>query len=127
MYVPSLKNNLVSIYALEDKGMKVFFINGKVLTWPLISIMRESFTLRSGCEGIYQVNGKPIHALVHDTYFQCELWHKIFAHLHYKALPHVRKMFSGMLEIRMDHEGFFPRMCKWKAYKGTIPFKQNKS
>ena len=32
LYVHGLKKNLVSISALEDKGMKVASINGKVLT-----------------------------------------------------------------------------------------------
>jgi len=32
MYMSSLKKNLVSISALEDKGMRVSFIKGKVLT-----------------------------------------------------------------------------------------------
>ena len=80
-------------------SMKVAFNNGKVLTWPLNSSMREAFTLGSRCEGIYKVNGKPIHALVHDIDIQCELWHKRFAHLHYKALPHVRNMVSRMSNI----------------------------
>ena len=96
-----------------------------VLTQPLNSSMRETFTLGSRCEGLYKVNGKPIHALVHDTDLQCALWHKRFAHLHYKALPHVRKMVSGILEISLDHEGVF-LVCKWKACKETILFKQKK-
>jgi len=45
MYVPGLKNNLVSISALEDKGMRVAFIRVKVLTWPVGSPMRDAFTL----------------------------------------------------------------------------------
>lgn len=73
LYVPDLQKNLVSISALEDKLMIVSFINGKVLTWPLNSSMRETFTLGSRCKGIYKVNGKPIHALVHDIDLQCEL------------------------------------------------------
>jgi len=35
MYIPGLKKNLVSIYVMEDKGMRVAFIKGKVLTWPM--------------------------------------------------------------------------------------------
>lgn len=31
MYVSGLKKNLASIFALEDKGMRVAFIKGKVL------------------------------------------------------------------------------------------------
>lgn len=31
LYVPSLRNNLLSICCLEDKGDRVFFVDGKVL------------------------------------------------------------------------------------------------
>lgn len=54
IYVSGLKKNLVSIFALEDKGMRVAFIRGKVLTWPMESPMRDAFTLRSRIEGIYE-------------------------------------------------------------------------
>ena len=47
MYVPELKKNLVLIFALEDKGVRVDFIKGKVLTWPVGSPMRDAFTLGS--------------------------------------------------------------------------------
>ena len=30
LYVPNLKKNLVSISAMEDKGLKVAFVDGKV-------------------------------------------------------------------------------------------------
>ena len=33
LYVPDLKKNLVSVSAMEDKGYKVTFINGKVRVW----------------------------------------------------------------------------------------------
>ena len=33
LYVPGMKRNLVSISALEDKGYKVAFSDGKVLAW----------------------------------------------------------------------------------------------
>ena len=94
--------------------MKVSCINGKVLTWPLNSSMREVFTLGSRCEGLYKVNGKPIHAFVHDIDFQYDLWNIKFSHLHYKALPDVRKMVSGMPEIGMDHEGVCPECASEK-------------
>lgn len=45
MYVLGLMNNLVSISTLEDKGMEVSFIKGKVLTWPADSPMKLAFTL----------------------------------------------------------------------------------
>ena len=34
LYVPGLKKNLLSISALDAKGMKVAFVDGQVLMWP---------------------------------------------------------------------------------------------
>ena len=34
LYVPGLKKNILSISALDAKGMRVSFFNGQVLTWP---------------------------------------------------------------------------------------------
>jgi hypothetical protein len=33
LYVPGLENNLVSISFLEDKGNRIAFVDGKVLSW----------------------------------------------------------------------------------------------
>ena len=33
LYVPSIKKNLLSVSALEDKGFKVTFMEGKALLW----------------------------------------------------------------------------------------------
>jgi len=33
LYVPSLKNNLLSISSLDKKGFRVSFIDGEVLMW----------------------------------------------------------------------------------------------
>lgn len=67
MYMLGLKKNLVSIYALEDKGMRVAFIRGKVLTWPVGCPMRDAFTLGSRFEVLYRITRRPLLALVHDT------------------------------------------------------------
>ena len=34
LFVPRLKKNLHSIYALDAKGMRVAFIDGQVIMWP---------------------------------------------------------------------------------------------
>jgi hypothetical protein len=34
LYVPGLKNNLLSISYLDKKGFRVAFIDGEVLMWP---------------------------------------------------------------------------------------------
>ena len=34
LYVPGLKKNILSIFALDAKGMRVAFVDGQVLMWP---------------------------------------------------------------------------------------------
>ena len=42
LYVPSLEKNLVSISCLEDKGNRIAFVDGKVLSWPKDSIIENA-------------------------------------------------------------------------------------
>ena len=34
LYVPGLKNNILSTYTLDAKGIRVSFVYGQVLIWP---------------------------------------------------------------------------------------------
>ena len=36
LFVPGLKKNLLYIYALDAKGMRVAFIYGQVIMWPKV-------------------------------------------------------------------------------------------
>ena len=94
LYVPDLKKNLVSISAMEDKGYKVAFSDGKVRVWK--KNFKDAFTLGFRVDSLYQVGGSLLDVMSCDTSLQSELWHRRFAHLHYKALPDVRKMVTRM-------------------------------
>eukprot|EP00253_Pinus_taeda_P001640 PITA_01640 len=98
LYVPDTKKYLVSILAMEDKGYKAAFINGKVRVWK--NNFKYAFTLGFWVDTLYQFGGSPLGAMSCDTSLQSELWHKRFAHLHYKALPNVRQMVIGMLDLK---------------------------
>lgn len=74
IYIPRLEKNLVSISTMEDKGMRVYFIRGKVLTLPMESPMRDAFILGSRVEGLFRVNERPLLEMVHDGNHQSELW-----------------------------------------------------
>lgn len=102
LYVPNLKKNLVSISAMEDKGFKVAFIDGKVRVWN--KNFKDAFTLGFRVDSLYQVGGSPLGAISCDTSLQSELWHRRFSHLHYKALPDVRKMVISMPKFKVEHE-----------------------
>ena len=55
------------------------------------------------------------------TTLQTELWHRRFAHLHYKALPEARKVVTGMLEFKHDHEGISQGCAEGKHTRGPFP------
>ena len=62
-----------------------------------------------------------------DTSLQSELWHRRFSHLHYKALPDVRKMVTGMPEFNLDHEGVFQGYATGKHTRGPFPSSQSQT
>ena len=87
LYVPSIKKNLLSISALEDKGFRVTFMEGKALLWHKDSSLESAIKIGVRVGGLSKLLGHPIQALVHKTVNLCELWHRRFGHLHYGALP----------------------------------------
>ena len=125
MYVPHLKKNLVSISTMDDRGFKVAFIDGKVRIWQRNP--KDAFTLGFRVEGLYQVGGSPLGALTCNTSLQSELWHRRFAHLHYKALPGVRKMVTNMPEFNMNHEGVCQGCAAGKLTRGPLPSSKSKT
>ena len=119
LYVPDLKKNLVSISAMKDKGFKVAFIDEKVRIWK--SNFKEAFTLGFKVDTLYQVGGSPLGAMTCNTTLQSELWHQMFAHLHYKSLPKARKVVTGMPEFKGDHEGICQGFAEGKPTRGPFP------
>ena len=55
--------------------------------------------------GLYKLKIHVDSTLMTSTIIPCELWHISIAHIHYKALPIMRKVVTGLLEIQIDHEG----------------------
>ena len=73
LFVPGLKKNLLSILALEDKGFRVTFMDGKALMWPKDGDMSSSDMIGVRQRGLYKLPGHHIQVLVHDTNSLCEL------------------------------------------------------
>ena len=110
---------------MEDKGFKVAFIDGKVRVWK--RNFKDAFTLGFRVDTLYQVGGSPLGAMSCDTSLQSELWHQRFAHLHYKALPDVRQMVTGMLEFKVEHEGVCQGCAEGKLTRGPFPSSNSKT
>jgi hypothetical protein len=96
LFVPGLRKNLLSISALEDKGYRVAFVDGQVFIWPKDSNIDATKVIGVREGGLYKLSRRPTQTLIHDNTNLCELWHRIFAHLHYKTLPTLRKMVTGI-------------------------------
>jgi hypothetical protein len=73
------------------------------------------------------LKGKADQALVHRFINPCELYHRRFAHIHYKALPIVRKMVKGLPEIQVFHDGVCKGCAQGKNVKKPFPSSDSKA
>jgi hypothetical protein len=105
LYVPKMKRNLVSILALEDKGYKITFSEGRVLSWHKDSHIIYSKVIGIREDNLYKLTIKPVQSILHDTINLSELWHRRLAHIHYRDLPALGKMVTGLPEIQIQHKG----------------------
>ena len=108
LYVLGLKKNLLSISALDKKGFWVAFIDGEVLMWPRGKSLEDAYVIGTEEGGMYKLKGHSKASRIHDTTSPCELWHRRISHISYKSLPHVSKVFIGLQNLNIDHEG----ICK---------------
>ena len=103
MFVPGLKKNLLSISALDAKGMRVVFIDGKVIMWPRGKTIDDVVVIGEQEGGLYKLKGHPEQTLIHVE--PNELWHRRLAHVHYRALPIASKAIEGLPEFQAKHDG----------------------
>ena len=57
LFVPRLKKNLLSISALDAKGMKVEFVDGQVLMWPKGNTLDDAVVIGEQEGGLYKLKG----------------------------------------------------------------------
>jgi hypothetical protein len=77
--------------------------------------------------GLYKLKGKSDQALVHSTINQCELWHIIFSHLHYRARSIVSKAMTCIPELQVNHEGVCKGCAQGKNVKSLFPSSDSKA
>ena len=73
LYVPGLKNNLLSISTLDKKGYKVSFIDGYILMWSKGKTLEYVVVIGEEEGGLYKLKGHPETTLVHVTTSSSEL------------------------------------------------------
>jgi hypothetical protein len=127
LYVPGMKRNLVSISSLEDKGYKITFSEGRVFAWHKDSHINSSKLIDVRDNNLYKLTIKPVQALLHAIISLSELWHRRLSHIHYRALPMLRKMVTGLPKIQIQHEGICKGCALGKNVKGSFPSSDNRS
>jgi hypothetical protein len=127
LYVPGLKNNLVSISFLEKKGDRISFVDGKVLVWSKDSKIEDArvIGIREGI--LYKILCQNAQALVHDELNPSELWHRMYAHLHYQAFSSLKQMVVGIPKLQSVHKGICKGCALGKNIKKPFPSSENRS
>jgi hypothetical protein len=113
--------------ALEDKGYKVTFSEGKVLTWHKNSHMDYARVIGVRENSLYRLIVRPVQALLHDTISLSELWHRRLSHLHYRSLLALGKMVTGLPEIHIEHDGVCRGCALGKNVKGSFSSSDSRS
>ena len=96
LFVQGLNKNLLSISALDAKGIRVAFVDVQVLMWPKGKTIDDVVVIGEQEGELYKLKGKLEQALVHDSVEPNELWDRRFANVHYRALPFARKVVQGL-------------------------------
>ena len=98
LYVPGMKKNLVSVTMIEDKGVGVYVLDGKVYIFPKAEGPSASYVIGVRCRKLYKLLFQPHHALEHTQSNNelRELWHMRMTHLHHLSLRMPRDMTIGL-------------------------------
>ena len=94
LFVPGLKKNLLSIYGLDAKGIRVAIVDGQVCMVPKGNTIDDAIVIGEQEGGLFKLKGHLEQALVHDTVELNELWHRRLAHVHYHLQEKLLKVFQ---------------------------------
>ena len=96
LFSQGLKKNLLSIFALDVKGIMVSFLDGQVLMCPKGKTIDDAVMIGEKEGGLYKLKVQPKQALAHDSVEPNELCHRRLAHVHYGTLPLASKVVEGI-------------------------------
>ena len=57
LFVPGLKKNILSMFALDAKGIRVAFVDGQVLMWPKEKTIDDAIVIGEKEGGLYKLKG----------------------------------------------------------------------
>ena len=127
LYVLGLRKNLISMAVLESKGFKVVFMEGKALLWSKDEDLSSTLVIGYQEGGLYKLPGQMMTALVHDEVSPNEIWHRRLGHLHFKALPDLQKMVSGMPNLDFSQKEICKGCSLGKIVKKSLPSSMHSS
>ena len=78
-------------------------------------------------ESLYLLNTLLVQALVDDSASMGELWHKILAHLNYRALLVVKNIVMGIPVLQVDLDGTRRGCALGKNAKKSLPNGERRS
>ena len=99
LYVLGLKKNLLSISTLDKKGIRVAFVDGEVLMWKKGKTIDDVVEIGIEEGGLYKLKGHADSSLGTSTISPCEVWHRRISHVHYRSLPILIKVVTGLPRI----------------------------
>ena len=79
-------------------------MDNQALLWPKNKDLKFANVIGVRDWRLYKVPSKYIQVVVHHTIIPYKLWHKRLGHLHYKALPGLRRMVNGMPIFDFEHD-----------------------
>jgi hypothetical protein len=65
--------------------------------------------------------------MTHAIENSCEIWHRRLSHINYKVLPYICKVFIGLPELKVDHEGVCNGCAQGKNIKNPFSKRYNKA
>jgi transposase InsO family protein len=94
--------------------------------WAKEKTMEEAIVIGKEEGGLYKLKGHSEAAMTHSIENQCELWHRRLSQINYKALPYVSKEATGLLELKVDHEGVCNGCAQGKNIKNPFSKRDSK-
>ena len=127
-YVPELKNNLLSIGQLQEKGLTILFQHGKCKVFHSQKGWIMDTKMSSNRMFMLHALSQPISSTCFNTVTEdiLQLWHCRYGHLSFQGLQTLqqRKMVNGLPQFQPPS-----KLCKdclvGKQHRSSIPKKSN--
>jgi hypothetical protein len=74
--------------------------------WAKRETLNEAIIIGSEENSLYKLKGHSEATMTHAIEKSCELWHRILAHINYKALPYICKVVIGLPELKGDMKAY---------------------